>query len=93
MEDIPKDLVFNWDQTGMSTWTMEKKGIKHVKIAALNDKRLITAVFGCSISGKFFPIYSLFTKGLHQNAYQRMSTFQRIGISHVPKTTGRMNLH
>ena len=30
MEDIPKDLVFNWDQTAMKivpggTWTMEKK--------------------------------------------------------------------
>ena len=33
-----------------------KKGTKHVKIAALNDKRLITAVFACSLLGKFFPI-------------------------------------
>ena len=51
MEDIPKDLVFNWDQTAMKIvpWAMERKGIKHVKIAALNDKRLIIAVFRCSV--------------------------------------------
>ena len=33
MEDIPPDLVFNWDQTGIhlvpaSTWTMDKEGSK-----------------------------------------------------------------
>ena len=38
MEDIPKDLLINWDQTAMkivpsSSWTMEKYGIKRVEIA------------------------------------------------------------
>ena len=33
MEDIPAQLVFNWDQTGISivpgsSWTMEAKGSK-----------------------------------------------------------------
>ena len=33
LEEIPPDLVFNWDQTGVSivpgsSWTMELKGLK-----------------------------------------------------------------
>ena len=33
MEDIPKELIINWDQTGMkyvpvSNWTFEEKGTK-----------------------------------------------------------------
>ena len=43
MEDIPKQLIINWDQTGMkyvpvSNWTFEKKGSKRVEIAGLDDK-------------------------------------------------------
>lgn len=46
MEDIPPELVFNWDQMGVSivpgsTWTMELKG---VEITGISDKRQITAV-------------------------------------------------
>ena len=43
LEDIPKELLINWDQTAMkivpsSSWTMEKRGTKRVEIAAINDK-------------------------------------------------------
>jgi len=36
-EDVPLDLSFNWNQTGLnyvpvSNWTMEKEGAKYVKI-------------------------------------------------------------
>ena len=49
MEDIPPQLVFNWNQTGISivpssSWTMEAKGTKRVEIARMGDKRQITAV-------------------------------------------------
>ena len=49
MEDIPPQLVFNWDQTGISivpgsSSTMEAKGTKRVEIAGMGDKRQITAV-------------------------------------------------
>ena len=35
MEDIPPELIMNWDQTGIkmvptTTWTMERKGSKRV---------------------------------------------------------------
>ena len=43
MEDIPPELVFNRDQTGVgivpgSTWTMELKGSKRVEIIGIIDK-------------------------------------------------------
>ena len=58
MEDVPPELVINWDHTATKIvasgeWTMEKKGTKRVAIAALNDKRQITAVFGSSLSGSW----------------------------------------
>ena len=61
MEEIPSDLIFNWDQTGLnlvpaSSWTMALKGSKRVEIKGLNDKRQITGVFCATISGEFFPI-------------------------------------
>ena len=42
VEDIPKDLVLNWDHTGVnivpgSSWTMDLKGQQWVEIAAMND--------------------------------------------------------
>ena len=60
MEDIPPELVFNWDQTGInivpgSSWTMKVKGSKRVEIAGMNDKRQITAVFCGSLAGEFLP--------------------------------------
>ena len=62
MEDIP---VINWDQTAMkivpsSSWTMEKRGIKRVEIVAIDDKRQITAVLGCSLSGRFLPLQLMY---------------------------------
>lgn len=60
MEEIPPQLVFNWDQTGISivpgsSWTMEAKGSKRVEIAGMGDKRQITAVFCGALSGEFLP--------------------------------------
>ena len=61
MEDIPKQLLINWDQTAMkivpsSSWTMEKRGTKRVEIAAIDDKRQITALLTCTAAGNFLPI-------------------------------------
>ena len=44
MEEVPSDLIINWDQTSVhyipiSQWTMEKQGTKHVKIVAADDKK------------------------------------------------------
>ena len=60
LEEIPDDLVVNWDQTGIhyvpvSDWMMERTGAKRVAIAGANDTRQIAAVFAGSMNGKFLP--------------------------------------
>ena len=65
MEEIPKDLVINWDHTGINyvpvgNWTMAEKGSKKVAIAGVDDKRQITAVFADTMSGDFLPIQILY---------------------------------
>ena len=56
MEDIPMELIFNWDQTGLhlipqSNWTMERKGSKRVEVKGLQDKCQITAVLCGTMHG------------------------------------------
>ena len=66
MEEVPNDLIINWDHTGInyvptSNWTMAEEGSSRVEIIGLGDKRQITAVLACTLSGKFLPpqvIYS-----------------------------------
>ena len=60
MEDIPFDLIVNWDQTGIhyvwvGSWTMEKEGAERVEIVGVDDKCQITAVFAGSLIGDFLP--------------------------------------
>ena len=43
MNDVPEQLVINWDQTGISyvpisSWTMEKEGVKKVEVTGKDDK-------------------------------------------------------
>ena len=54
MEDVPPELMFNWDQTGISivpgsTLTMELKGWRS------HDKQKITAVFCGTLAEDFLP--------------------------------------
>ena len=61
MDDVPEELVINWDQTGInyvpiSSWTMEKEGVKRVEVTGKDDKRQLTALFACSMSEDFLPI-------------------------------------
>ena len=49
MEEISPQLVFNWDQTGMdivpsSSWTIEERGSKRIKLVGIKDKCQIMAV-------------------------------------------------
>lgn len=60
LDKIPPALILNWDPTGInyvsvSSWTMESEESKRVELAGKDDKRLITAVFGCSLMGDFLP--------------------------------------
>ncbi len=60
LEEIPPDLIINWDHTGIhyvpvSNWILAPEGSKRVAIAGADDKRQITAVFAGTKSGKFLP--------------------------------------
>ena len=56
MNEIPDDLVLNWDQTGIyyvpvSSWMMDKEGSKIIEIVESDDKRQLSAVFAGSLGG------------------------------------------
>ena len=60
MEEIPHDLIINWDQTAVhyvpvSNWTTAMEGSKKVPIAGIDDKRQITLVLAATMSGKLLP--------------------------------------
>ena len=51
MEEIPSDMIINWDQTAIkyvpvSNWMMANEGSRRVEVVAACNKRQITAVFG-----------------------------------------------
>ncbi len=68
MEEIPSQLVINWDHTGInlvpvSNWTMAKEGSKRIAIFGKDDKCQITAVLAGTMSGEFlYPqiLYAIF---------------------------------
>ncbi len=50
MEEIPPEMILNWDQTGVkivptSCWTMNIAGAKRVEVTGLSDKHMITLFF------------------------------------------------
>ena len=58
MNDIPDDLIVNWDQTGIQLaptgdWTMHRSGAKIIPIGNSDDKCQITAVLSASMDGKY----------------------------------------
>ena len=58
MEEIPAQLVINWDHTGIhyvlvSNWTMAKEASKRVETFRIEDKRQLTAVCAGTMAGDF----------------------------------------
>ena len=56
MNDIPHDLIFNWDQTGIplvptGQWTMHHAKEKVFPIASSDDKHQITLVVAATLTG------------------------------------------
>ena len=59
-EEIPDDLILNWDHTGVnyipvSSWTMAREGSKKVEITGINDKSQITVVLSVTKAGHYLP--------------------------------------
>ena len=68
MEEIPPELILNWDQTGIhlvpaSAWTMELAGSKRVEISGVDNKQQITAIFCGLLTGDFLPLQLIYTEG------------------------------
>ena len=58
LDEIPNDLIINFDQTGInyvsvSSWTMEKQGEKRVEVIGKGDKWQITAVLAGTLNIEF----------------------------------------
>jgi hypothetical protein len=89
MEEIPPELILNWDQTGIhlvpaSSWTMEKRGSRRVEITGVNDKRQITAVFCGSLTGDFLPIQVIY-KGKTERCHPKFKFPSDWHVTHSPK--------
>ena len=75
MNDIPKDLIFNWDHTAIQLVLTDDRAMnetktKKVVIANSNNKRQITAVLAVTMTGehlegeyygKFLSLVHIFT--------------------------------
>ena len=89
MEEIPPDLILNWDQTGIkivpcSTWTMDRQGAKRVEMIGANDKRQITAVLCGTLMGDFLPVQVIY-KGKSSRCHPRFEFPPEWHITHSPK--------
>ena len=89
MEEIPPELILNWDQTGIkivpcSSWTMDQQGARRVEMIGTNDKRQITAVFCGSMTGDFLPVQLIY-KGKTSRCHPRYKFPSDWHITHSPK--------
>ena len=60
MNDIPNEMIFNWDQTALQfvpigLWTMHHAGEKVIPIADSDDKRQVTAVIAATLTDELLP--------------------------------------
>lgn len=93
MEEIPPELVFNWDHTGItivsgSSWTMDLKGSQIVEIVGFSDKRQITAVLCGTVTGELLP-FQLTYQGKTSACLPRID-FPDGCMSHVHPIIGPM---
>jgi len=89
MHDIPRELVFNLDQTPSkyiqsSRYTMEKAGTKSVAIVGAGDKRAITATFVIDLAGNFLPMQLIYG-GKTNRSIPKMSFPDGFSLSANPK--------
>ena len=87
LQEIPDDLVVNWDQpniyyVSVFDWTMEKVDVNRIEIEGTNDKRQITAVFAETMSEEFLPpkLIRTYIKARHQNVYLPWTVFLLNGM-------------
>ena len=67
MNEIPNELILNWDQTGIQLvltgkWTMHRAGAKVIPISNCNGKQQITAVLAASNTGEYLAPQLIFQR-------------------------------
>ena len=77
MNEIPIDLIFNWDQTAIQLvptgqWTMNEAKAKKVVIANSDDKRQITAVLAATMTGEYLPVQLIY-KGTTSRCHPKIA--------------------
>ena len=65
MDEIPGELIINWDQTGInyipvSSWTMQSEGAKKVEIIAKDNKLKNTRALAGSLKGDVLPLQVIY---------------------------------
>ena len=87
LEDIPPELVLNWDQTGIRLVPvsnhMDRQDLKRVEVAGIKDKRLITAVFCGSLTSDFLPMQIVY-KGKTERCHPKYDFPIDCSITHSP---------
>ena len=77
MNEIPSQLILNWDQTGIQLvpagqWTMHRANDKVIPIANADDKRQITAVLAATLTSEYLPPQVIY-KGKTMHSHPKMS--------------------
>ena len=70
MNDIPDELIINWDQTGVplvptGEWTMHRAGEKIIPITNSDDKHQIMTVLSASMAGEYLAPQLIFKGKTH----------------------------
>ena len=89
LEEIPPQLVLNWDQTGIklvpvSSHTMDRQGCNRVEVTGVTDKRLITALFCGSLTGDFLPVQVIYQEKTNR-CHPKFRFPPDWNITHSPK--------
>ena len=94
MDEIPAELVINFNQTGLnfvpvSEWTIEDEGAKGVDVAGKDDKWQLTAVLGGSLTGDLLPPQLIY-QGKTPCCLPHFEFPEKWHVSYIPLTTGLM---
>ena len=88
MNDIHKEMIFNWDQTGLQLvptgqWTMHQAKAKVIPIVNSDDKRQITAVLAATMTGEYLHPQLIF-KGKTPRCHPAVTVPQGWDFWHSP---------
>ena len=88
MEEIPDDMVLNWDQTAikyipLSNWTVDKEGSKWVKVVGIDNKCQIKTTFVASLSDHFLPVQLLY-EGKPTKCHPTVEFLEGWRVTHTP---------